>query len=37
VSRRGDSWELHIMNADGSGLKKLVDSVDWGSGPSWSP
>jgi Tol biopolymer transport system component len=37
VSRRGDTWELYAMHADGSSLKKLVDSVDWGSGPSWSP
>jgi TolB protein len=37
VSRRGDAWELYIMNADGSGLRKLVGSVDWGSGPSWAP
>jgi TolB protein len=37
VSRRGDAWELYVMNADGSGLKKLVDSVDWGSSPGWAP
>jgi Tol biopolymer transport system component len=37
VSRRADAWGLYIMNADGSGLKKLVDSVDWGSSPGWAP
>ena len=37
VSRGSDAWELWVMSADGSGLKKLVDSIDWGSGLSWSP
>jgi Tol biopolymer transport system component len=37
VSHRGDAWELYVMNADGDGLKQLVDSVDWGSSPSWTP
>ncbi len=35
VSRLGDKWELYVMNANGTGRRKLVDSVDWGSGPSW--
>ncbi|MFC2046490.1 TolB family protein, partial [Chloroflexota bacterium] len=37
VSRGADAWELYVMNADGTGLKKLVDDVAWGSGPSWAP
>jgi Tol biopolymer transport system component len=37
VAHRADAWELYVMNADGSGMKKLVDSVDWGSSPGWAP
>lgn len=36
-SRRDGEWGLYVMNADGSGLKKLADSAGWGSSPSWAP
>jgi Tol biopolymer transport system component len=37
VSYGGDKSGLYVMAADGSGLRRLAESVDWGSGPSWSP
>ncbi|MFC2038122.1 hypothetical protein ACFLYD_09265, partial [Chloroflexota bacterium] len=36
-SYRDGALGLYVMHVDGSGLKKLADSADWGTVPSWSP
>jgi hypothetical protein len=33
---RGGMAEVHIMNADGSGLIRLTDTPEWETSPSWS-
>ncbi len=37
LSYRDNELGLYVMNADGTGLRKLSDNADWGSRPSWSP
>jgi Tol biopolymer transport system component len=32
-----DAVDLSIMNADGTGLRRLADNGDWTSNLSWSP
>ncbi|MCD9194326.1 TolB family protein [Streptomyces albireticuli] len=35
--RGGDSWALYVMNADGTGLRRLTDGSGEHTDPSWSP
>jgi Tol biopolymer transport system component len=34
---RDNVLELYVVNADGTGLKKLAENLTWGSGMSWTP
>ncbi|MGB6896547.1 MAG: hypothetical protein WBF37_11500 [Dehalococcoidia bacterium] len=31
------NWEVHVMNADGSGQSRLTDYPAVDGGPAWSP
>jgi Tol biopolymer transport system component len=35
--RRGDKWQLHVISADGTGLRPLSAEVDIRGTASWSP
>ncbi|MFE5867582.1 hypothetical protein ACFQ6V_02885 [Streptomyces roseifaciens] len=35
--RGGHAWALYVMNADGSGLRRLTDGAGEHTDPSWSP
>jgi Tol biopolymer transport system component len=35
--RRGGVTRLHLMNADGSGVRQLTDELDVRGSPAWSP
>jgi Tol biopolymer transport system component len=35
--RRGGVTRLHVMNADGSGVRQLTDALDVRGAPAWSP
>ena len=37
VARRGDVTRLHVMNADGSGVRQLTEELDVRGSPAWSP
>ena len=37
VSDRDGDWEIYVMNADGSGQKRLTNSPGIERNPSWSP
>ena len=37
ASNRDENYEIYVMNADGSGLKRLTNNADDGLFPSWSP
>jgi Tol biopolymer transport system component len=37
VVRRPERWELYVMNADGSGERRLAEELDVRGTPSWSP
>lgn len=37
VSRRDGNAEIYVMNADGSGLRKLTRSPSYDRDPAWSP
>ena len=37
VSDREGSWDIYVMNADGSGVTRLTDDTSWDQWPSWSP
>ena len=32
-----DDWEIYVMNADGTGLTRLTESVADDRSPGWSP
>src|SRR4029453_10003961 len=35
--RRGGVTRLHVMNADGSGVRQLTEELDVRGSPAWSP
>jgi Tol biopolymer transport system component len=35
--RRGRATRLHVINADGSGVRQLADALDVRGSPAWSP
>lgn len=35
--RNSDAWALYVMNADGTGLRRLTDGPGEHTDPSWSP
>jgi serine/threonine protein kinase/Tol biopolymer transport system component len=35
--RRGGATRLHVMNADGSGVRQLAEELDVRGSPAWSP
>ncbi|WP_288090935.1 DPP IV N-terminal domain-containing protein [Roseiflexus sp.] len=37
ASRRGDNWDLYVMRADGSDLRRLTNHPAYDGEPSWSP
>ena len=37
MSRRDDNWEIYVMNADGSGEKRLTRNPSHDASPAWSP
>jgi len=37
ISTHDGDPEIFVMNADGTGLKKLTDNADVDAAPSWSP
>ncbi|HWQ12936.1 MAG TPA: hypothetical protein VNL77_09050, partial [Roseiflexaceae bacterium] len=37
ASRRADNWDLYLMRADGSGLRRLTDHPAYDGEPAWSP
>ena len=37
ISTHDGDPEIFVMNADGTGLKKLTDNTDVDAAPSWSP
>ncbi len=37
VTKRDGNFDLYVMNADGSGLRRLTRGAAWDGGPAWSP
>jgi TolB protein len=37
MSRRDGNWEVYVMNADGSGQRRLTRNAAADASPAWSP
>ena len=37
TSNRDGDWDIYVMDADGSGVRQLVDSPGLDDKPQWSP
>ena len=37
MSDRDGTFDIYVMNADGTGQTRLTDNLAWDESPSWSP
>jgi Tol biopolymer transport system component len=37
MSRNSGYWQVNVVNADGTGLRRLTDDWYWNGLPTWSP